>query len=85
MDIENEKIKRNQWVEENPLRQWRKKKAVTLAFLGSMIEVGYHTVHDWETGAGMPNDNQLLLLSKIMNFKNLKKELQEWKKRKPTL
>lgn len=73
------------WIENNPLRVWRKARELTQNDVALMIGVGYHMVHSWEAGASIPNDAQMTLIAGAINEKQpeLERVWTEWKNEMP--
>lgn len=73
------------WLEQNPLRQWRKKNKLFLKDIGSAVNAGYHSVFRWENGMSEPGETQMKDLIRITGIGNLQKQYREWIKKRPIL
>lgn len=45
-----------EWVEENPLRQWRRDNSVSIHQAASLIGCGVSSIQLWESGTNYPSD-----------------------------
>jgi DNA-binding transcriptional regulator YiaG len=73
-----------EWVEGNPLRQYRIKNKITLNVAASMLSVGVYTVQRWEGGVVFPKEENMKKLSKLIG-EDAENQWQEWMNKKPKL
>ena len=73
------------WIEDNPLRKYRKKNNVSMMRAASMIGVGMSSVQAWEQGAHQPTRASFELLAKVSGIENIERQWELWLKKKPKL
>lgn len=74
-----------EWLQKNPLRQWRIKNELYLKDIAAVVKVNFSTIFRWETGMAMPKEEQIRALSVFMKNDNLQKEFQKWFEKRPKL
>lgn len=72
------KSKRDEWVERNPLRMWRKANKITLMKLAPQIECSILAVQLWESGSNRPNPKNMDKLIRIMRDPTLPQRWTAW-------
>lgn len=76
--------KKKEWIKNNPLRKWRVRNSINQVDVAARVNVSYHTVHRWETGAASPSKHLLSILSEIVHF-DLKTEWSTWMSARPLI
>jgi transcriptional regulator with XRE-family HTH domain len=73
-----------EWVEENPLRRWRKREGMSMMRAAAMIGVGMSTVQLWEQGAHLPKTYDAI--ADVLGVKptTLARAWREWYNDRPT-
>lgn len=72
------KSKRNEWVERNPLRMWRKSQGLTLMGLAPKLKVSMLCLQQWEAGSNRPNLKNMAALQRIMRDPVLPQRWSYW-------
>lgn len=75
------------WVEENPLRVWRKKNDLAMMDVASGTGMAFSTIQQHEMGGYFPNDESLEKLAAAMDISvaTLTRKWRSWYDRRPTL
>jgi DNA-binding transcriptional regulator YiaG len=86
MDIGQFKKVYNQWLEDNPLRKFRKgsKSKLKLHELAAMLGVSGYTIQRWESGMFKPNEESMEKLKRIIG-EHVESEWNIWWSSKPEL
>ena len=71
------------WINSNPLRKWRTTNKKTLSEVAPSLKLGYHRVHEIETGKGLPSKYQFQLLTALIHI-DAKAAWSRWLKKRPT-
>lgn len=72
------------WVEDNPLRQFRKQQNLSINLLASMLGVGFNSIQRWEGGEVIPKPENMDKLNKLIGD-DFEANWNEWMKNKPEL
>lgn len=71
------------WKDDNPLRSYRTKNAITANEAATLLGVSIGTLQQWEQGARQPSTDQLSRISKVTKS-NAAASWASWISRKPT-
>lgn len=74
------------WVDENPLREWRyAHRKRTLNLIEATLNVRRQTIYNWEHGSHHPSDENLKALASLMGvrFRDLRRQWRQWEQRRP--
>lgn len=72
------------WIEENPLRKFRKKHGLSMMNLASLVGAGMSTIQTWESGAHLPKPESFEAMAKVTGIDNIEQLWVQWLKQKPT-
>jgi DNA-binding transcriptional regulator YiaG len=75
---------RKEWIENNPIRKYRKENKLPLNVVASMFDVGVYTVQRWESGDVKPNEDNMRKIVKLLG-EGVEGQWEEWMKSKPSL
>jgi DNA-binding transcriptional regulator YiaG len=75
---------RKEWIENNPIRKYRKENKLPLNVAASMFDVGVYTVQRWESGDVKPNEDNMQKIVKLLG-EGAESQWKEWMKSKPSL
>lgn len=75
---------KEEWINENPLRKWRKLHGYTQGDVGNMIGVSLQMVKHYEFGDAQPTIEVAHKIEELVGG-DLLKDWNEWRKRRPTL
>ena len=67
-----------EWIEQNPLRVWRKRNGLALHHVSSQLGVGLFTIQTWENGNSIPNSQNMAAIIEMTNNENISAEWKEW-------
>jgi transcriptional regulator with XRE-family HTH domain len=81
------------WVGMNPLREWRDEHKISLRDLRHSFDLGWGrppsiaTIHYWETGRAIPNENNFHKLARVMDRSgdSLARQWNAWLECRPDL
>ena len=76
--------RKREWIESNPLRMWRRQKGIAQSDVAAALAISYHTVHRWEIGSAVPDNDTFELLSLLVGF-SLGASWKVWVERRPKL
>lgn len=74
-----------EWIEENPLRKYRKEQGLAIMTMASLLGVGMSTIQTWESGAHMPRPESFAAIARVTGMENVRELWDEWLSKKPTL
>jgi DNA-binding transcriptional regulator YiaG len=75
---------RKEWIENNPIRKYRKENKLPLNVVSSMFDVGVYSVQRWESGDVKPNEDNMRKIVKLLG-EDAERQWKEWMKSKPSL
>lgn len=75
------------WVEENPLRVWRKKNGLAMMDVASGTGLAFSSIQQHEQGGYFPNEESMDTYAAAMDIAsaNLHRKWKAWYDRRPTL
>lgn len=65
-----------EWIEQNPLRQWRKENELSITIAASVLGVNKNTIVSWEHGAATPS--QWDKLKEVLG-EDIQQRWEEWR------
>lgn len=71
------------WVEQNPLRRWRKARGETLMGTAARLGVSMLTVQLWENGGMQPSEENLAKLAALLQNPKLSQAWDSWLSQRP--
>lgn len=73
------------WVEQNPLRRWRKERKLPLMAVATGVGVNLFTVQTWEHGANRPRPVNFEKMAEFMGVpvEELQAQWDAWEGRRP--
>ena len=74
--------RQKEWIEDNPLRQYRKANKIALMQASSLLGVGVYAIQTWEIGAEMPNEDNMAKLCRMLG-EDFPERWAEWIKKQP--
>lgn len=79
------KSRTRNWMEENPLRRWRKRNELSMMDAAATLGVGLSSVQNWEQGAYQPNEESMPKLADLLGVKpeTLTRQWREWYRDRP--
>ena len=72
------------WIEENPLRIFRKGNDIPQALAAAAMGTSKTTIQMWESGGAYPSNDSMELLQAYLNDSYISSKWQEWYKSCPT-
>jgi DNA-binding XRE family transcriptional regulator len=73
------------WIEDNPLRKFRRTAGATFMLVASALEVSTFTIQNWESGAAEPSAEAMAKIGALLSDDNICATWSEWLGRKPCL
>jgi DNA-binding transcriptional regulator YiaG len=73
----------SEWIERNPLREWRSKEDVTIHQASAMLDVAPSTIQAWEGGAHLPREKGMKILEEITGLEEIHEKWFDWIDEKP--
>lgn len=74
------KSQTKEWIEDNPLRIWRKSNGLSMRDLAANIGVNLMSVQGWEVGNSFPNPENMASIVQLTNDLDLPRRWFEWYK-----
>jgi len=73
------------WLEQNPLRKFRKKNKLGLMEIAGLLGVGVSTVQTWEKGVTVPKSEKFKMLANLLNAPDIEETWFKWLENKPKI
>lgn len=73
-----------EWVNENPLRKYRRDKGLTLMEAAGTLGVALSTLHCWEMGVHSPSVDHFLKIKTQLGVTDIFDQWDEWSHNRPT-
>lgn len=79
--------KYQEWLNENPLYQFRQENDLTRSALAGYLRLSVSTIQFWETAGNVPNDENMHKLADLfdLNYNAFKNRWYDWLDRQPPL
>lgn len=72
-----------EWRKQNPVFQYRKHHKLSLMDMAGLLDVGFMTVRTWESGACMPNEENMEKLATVLGA-DIQARWDAWRSRRPS-
>lgn len=73
-----------EWVDRNPLRDWRVRKRISIRILVEMLQTHHSALAKWENGQNYPNFLSMQKLIEITGMDDLAARWGAWLNERPT-
>lgn len=70
-----------EWIDNNPIRRWRKANGVSVHQFAAEVGVSTTAVSSWERGAFLPQTDSLIKIARLLgvSIENLIAKMADWK------
>lgn len=78
-------VEQKQWIENNPLRRYRKENKLAVVNIAPTLEVSTNTIQAWEMGAKQPAPENLERIGKLIGDRQIDSTWESWRDERPAL
>ena len=72
------------WVDENPLRAWRRETKRPILQTAAQIKASMTSIQLWERGVHKPGEDHMAAIATLIGDEGIDARWDEWKSRQPT-